>query len=48
MGKQPECSCFNPDLCLSDLIHVADEVEHLVGEAPLVIVPGDELDEVAV
>ena len=24
------------------------EVEHLVGEAPLVIVPGDELDEVIV
>ena len=25
---------------------MAGEVEHLVGEAPLVVIPGDELDEV--
>ena len=30
------------------LVHVGDEVQELVGVAPLVIVPGDELDEVVV
>ena len=31
-----------------DFIHVGDEVEELVGVAPLVVVPGDKLDEVIV
>jgi len=31
-----------------DLVDVTGEVEYLVGEAPLVIIPGNELDEVAV
>ena len=30
------------------LVHVGDEVQELVGIAPLVVVPGDELDEVVV
>ena len=30
------------------LIHVGDQVQELIGVAPLVIVPGDELDEVIV
>ena len=30
------------------LVHMSDEVQELVGVAPLVIVPGDELDEVIV
>ena len=29
-------------------MHVAGEVDHLVGEAPLIVVPSDELDEVVV
>ena len=33
------------DSGLADLVDVTGEVEHLVGEAPLVVVPGDELDE---
>ena len=36
------------DLGLADLVDVTGEVDHLVGEAPLVVVPGDELDKVAV
>ena len=36
------------DSGLADLVDVAGEVKHLVGEAPLVVVPGDELDKVAV
>ena len=35
-------------LCGVHLVHVGDEVEHAVGVAPLVVVPGDELDEVLV
>ena len=31
---------------LANLVHVTGQVQHLVGEAPLVVVPGDELDEV--
>ena len=30
------------------LVHMGDEVQELVGVAPLVVVPGDELDEVVV
>ena len=33
---------------MANLVHVAGEVDHLVGEAPLVVVPSDELDEVVV
>ena len=33
-------------LCVADGVNVTGEVEHLAGEAPLVVVPGDELDEV--
>ena len=36
------------DLCLVDTVDVAGEVKHLVGEAPLIVVPGDELDKVAI
>ena len=31
-----------------DLGHVAQQVKHTAGVAPLVVVPGDELDEVVV
>lgn len=31
-----------------DLGHVAEQVKHTAGVAPLVVVPGDELDEVVV
>ena len=36
------------ELRLADLVDVAGEVKHLAGEAPLVVIPGDELDEVIV
>ena len=31
---------------LANLVHVTGQVQHLVGEAPLVVIPGDELDKV--
>ena len=31
-----------------DLGHVAEEIKHTTGVAPLVVVPGDKLDEVLV
>ena len=40
--------CFANELRLADLVDGSGEVKHLVGETPLVVVPGDELDEVAV
>ena len=33
---------------LANRINMSGEVEHLVGEAPLIVVPGDELDKVIV
>ena len=39
-------AAFNFKLSVTDGVDVAGQVEHLVGEAPLVVVPGDELDEV--
>ena len=36
------------NLFVADAVDISGEVEHLVGEAPLVVVPGDELDEVGV
>lgn len=41
-------AAFQLKLCLADLIDVTGEVEHLAGEAPLVIVPCHELYEVVV
>ncbi len=35
-------------LRLADTVDVTGEVEHLVGEAPLIVVPSDELHKVAV
>ena len=35
-------------LAVANLVHVAGEVDHLVGEAPLVVVPSNQLDEVLV
>ena len=35
-------------LLVADRVDILGEVEHLVGEAPLVVVPGDELDKVGV
>ena len=34
--------------CLADAVDVTGEVEHLVGEAPLIVIPGNQLHEVAV
>ena len=36
------------ELLRVDLRHVRNEVEHFVGITPLVVIPGDELDEVVV
>ena len=35
-------------LCVADAVDVTGEVEHLVGEAPLIVIPCNELYEVAV
>ncbi len=40
--KKPKFAYF---LRVIHLIHVLDQVQHLVAVAPLVVVPGDELDE---
>ena len=39
---------FGTRLGLADAVDVTGEVEHLVGEAPLIVVPCDELHEVIV
>ncbi len=33
-------------LCVADGVDVTGEVQHLAGEAPLIVVPSDELDKV--
>ena len=44
--KSSNSECFRNNLGLADLVNVTGEVEHLAGEAPLVVVPSDQLDEV--
>ena len=46
--KPSQTANFSNKLGLANLVHVAGQVQHLVGEAPLVVIPGDELDKVAV
>ena len=39
---------FSPSILMVHLIHVGNEVQQLVGIAPLVVIPGDELYKVVV
>ena len=44
--KLSQTADFSNKSGLANLVHVTGQVQHLVGEAPLVVVPGDELNEV--
>ena len=46
--KLPENPNLRSELCVADAVDVTGEVEHLVGEAPFIVIPCNELYEVAV
>ena len=44
--KLSQTADFSNKSGLANLVHVTGQVQHFVGEAPLVVIPGDELDKV--